>query len=327
MITSAQLASQTQRKYSKDLLERAKPIFVMDKMVKLLDLEMRDGKASMRLFRPKATNLNDVQNLTEGIPPTQFSTVDWEVVDIDLTQVGEPYRISDIASWTQLHKIKDQVIDDSAEKAAKKYERRIQEAASAASGTGFLKRYPRALATKTFAGLDAETTAANFKATVTDLLDNVTELRRNSAPTKNGSYDANVPAEMENDLLQDSLYQNLKTQGDSQKGDIVAGQFKQLHGVRVRTGNFSFREVTEGAYSDNGVIVSAYFCGAAAIAAVRLSGQPIQNPQIIVVDKPDSGNPLAQFMSVGWKAYYGEKVTNPRFGTHFRAKYSWTAGA
>jgi hypothetical protein len=41
---------------------------------------------------------------------------------------------------------------------------------------------------------------------------------------------------------------------------------------------------------------------------------------VIVVDKPDSGNPLAQFILVGWKAYWASAVLNANWAIALKSK-------
>lgn len=54
-------------------------------------------------------------------------------------------------------------------------------------------------------------------------------------------------------------------------------------------------------------------------------GGVAKKPQIIVVDKPDSGNPLNQFTIVGWKAFWTQIVLNSAWGITLRHKTQYVA--
>jgi hypothetical protein len=49
-----------------------------------------------------------------------------------------------------------------------------------------------------------------------------------------------------------------------------------------------------------------------------------KSPSIIIVNTPDSANPLNQYTTMGWKAYYTAKLLNQNFVCELRSRSTYS---
>jgi N4-gp56 family major capsid protein len=197
------------------------------------------------------------------------------------------------------------------------------------ASTGGTKRYAQGLAN--FAAV-AGATAANAKLIPQDLLDSLTNLKINRAPKINGVYVAITPPQVTRDILNNSEFREVVRQNYADR--IFKGEVGDFYGCRiVEATNPMQEDETEGTHATSfsgagtnttGFTYGTLVTGKGAYGAVnmkKLGAASLQNrPSVIVVDKPDSGNPLAQYIIVGWKAYWAGVRLNANWAICLRSK-------
>ena len=163
-----------------------------------------------------------------------------------------------------------------------------------------------------------------------DFLDAMTLLKINRAPKINGKYVAIMPPQGTRDVMNNSEFREVVRQNYADK--IFKGEVGDYYGLRIIEGTNPFQEdETEGTFASTfstagsnttGLIYSTIITGKSAYGAVNMAkmGASLNKPRMIVVDKPDSGNLLGQYIYVGWKAYWGSTVLNPAWGVTLRHK-------
>jgi N4-gp56 family major capsid protein len=243
-----------------------------------------------------------------------------------LVQLGQVDKVTDIANTVGLVKYLDTSIDLMGDEYALDMDTRIRNILVHQS-TGFKKRYAQGLAN--FAAL-AAASLANGCLLPRDCLDAMTQLKLKRAPMINGHYVAIVPPQGTRDILNNSEWREVVRNNYADK--IFQGEVGDLFGLRLLEGTNPFREdETEGTEAttfdsgdDNttGFIYSTVITGKGGYGTVDLKklGGVAKKPQIIIVDKPDSGNPLNQFTLVGWKAYWVGVMLNSNWGVTLRHK-------
>jgi N4-gp56 family major capsid protein len=194
------------------------------------------------------------------------------------------------------------------------------DACGTAAGSGGICVYgnPATLTTQTFAGLNADTTAANTTMTASAVLDSMTRLKRNRAPMINGGYVLATDPRVARDLMRDSDWLNASNYGN--KGTpFYKGEVGSIYGCRVVTQTNSF--VSTGSATENdkfvnqtssnggGVtatkdIIASFFFGNEAFGIPALTGDDPLSPKIVITDTPDKSDPLNQLVTVGVKLFF-----------------------
>lgn len=329
VINTTAVSNTIQPHYSKKLLDRAV------QMTRLLDYGMKEsiepgsGSTSVRFFRPPAADLTATgapAALTENVAPTNFRDISYTAIDVSLAQRGQVSKVSDIANTVGLVKYLDTAIDLQGDEFALDCDTIVRNQVIHQT-TGFTKRYGQANAT--FAAL-AGATLANACMIPRDFLDAMTQLKINRAPLINGCYVAIVPPQGTRDILNNSEFREVVRQ--NYEGKIFKGEIGDYYGLRILEGTNPFQEdETEGTFATTfsaagsnttGFIYSTVITGKNGYGVVDLKklGGVAKKPQIIIVDKADSGNPLAQYVIVGWKAYWASTVLNTAWGITLRHK-------
>lgn len=330
MINTTLVANTIQPKYSKKLLEKAVQMTRLNEFAMREPLPANSGNNSIRFYRPEAANMAATgapAALTEGTPPVNYRTITYTPIDVPLQQRGQVMRVSDITSNVGLLNYLDNGIDLMGEEFALDVEI-IERNQLVHQTNGLSKRYAQGLAN--FAGL-AAATLANGCIVPRDLLDGMTRLKLNRAPKIKGWYVAYVPPQVSRDIINSTEFRDVVKQNYAEK--IFKGEIGEYNGCKIVEGTVPFSEdETEGTFSDTfnaagtnttGLIYSSLILGAGAFGAVDLpkaGSSPDKKPSIIVNDKPDKADPLNQFITVGWKAYWGSAVLNANFGITLRTK-------
>lgn len=329
MINTSAVSNTIQPHYSKKLLARAVQMTRLAEFATQESIEAGIGATSVRFFRPPQADLSATgapAALTEGTAPSAYRDIAYTPIDVALGQIGQVAKVTDIASTVGLVKYLDTTIDLFGDEFALDVDTRIRNNLVHAS-TGFTKRYAQGAAD--FATL-AAATLANGAVIPRDFLDAMTKLKLNRAPTINGNYVAIVPPQGTRDILNNSEFREVVRQNYADK--IFKGEVGDYYGLRIVEGTNPFTEdETEGTLATSfsgagtnttGFIYSTIITGKGGYGVVDMKklGGVGKKPQIIVVDKADSGNPLNQFTLVGWKAYWASVVLNSAWGITLRHK-------
>jgi N4-gp56 family major capsid protein len=315
--TTTTLVDQYRRHYDTELLDHAKFELRLNQFGASRDLPRGLGAKTIRFFRRMQANSANVQNIAEGVVINVFTDYVYEKVDVDLIQIGEAMKYTDVAGWTALLDILDDGIMYLGENLALKADDMTWGVIAHAT-TGLTKRYSGGAAN--YAALVA-LTAANGKYQSTDGLAAVTRLKINKAPKKNGFYVGIVGPQVAHDVQQDTRWLNVHTY--SAATELFNGEIGKLDGIRyVETNNVWSEGSTEGVRDPTatGTIFSSVFTGTDSYGVVALSGKGPNSPKIEVIDKADKSDPLNQLLICGWSAYYNSAVLNPQFGVIVRSK-------
>lgn len=334
VINTTAVSNTIQPHYSKKLLDHAIQLTRLVDYAALEELPPNIGATSVRFFRPPSADLSATgapAALSEGTAPTNFRTIAYTPIDVSLTQLGQVSKVTDVANTVGLVKYLDTAIQLMGEEFALDVDTRLRNILIHPS-TGFTKRYAQGAAD--FAAL-AAASLANGSMLPRDLLDAMTRLKLNRAPTINGHYVAIVPPQASRDIMNNAEWREVVRNNHADK--VFKGEIGDLFGLRIVEGTNAFQEdETEGTYASSfssagtnttGFIYSTIVTGKNAYGAVNMKkmGASPHKPQLIVVDKPDSNNPLAQYIIVGWKAYWAGVNLNAAWGITLRHKTQFAA--
>jgi N4-gp56 family major capsid protein len=335
VINTSAVSNTIQAFYNKKLLDHAVQATKLIEFAQMEDLAPGAGNSSCRFFRPPQADLTATgapAALTEGTAPTDFRDISYTAIDVSLAQLGQVAKVTDIANTVGLVKYLDTAIELMGEEFALDVDTRIRNIMFHAS-TGGTKRYAQGVATHI---LLQQTAAANAVMIPRDLLDALTNLKINRAPKVNGVYVAVTPPQVTRDILNNSEFREVVRQNYADR--IFKGEVGDFYGCRIIEGTNPMQEdETEGTHSTTfsaagsnttGFIYGTLVTGKGAYGAVnmkKLGAASLQNrPQVIVVDKPDSGNPLAQYIIVGWKAYWAGVRLNANWAICLRSKTQYS---
>lgn len=312
MILTSTLQNQFQRYFEKDFLAHAEYTLRLHEFGMMKDLPKEVGARYISFFRPEVANAANVQNLAEGMPISVFRDQVYTRVDFELEQYGQASKFSDILSATQLLDNMKTMSMTMGEEAALKLDTLIRDALINPT-TGLQQRFSGGATT--YANLQALSASA-AAITALDLIDSCTQLRLQLAPTDKGYYWAILPPTGLRDIINDNRWL-LAHQYGNEYDDLKKAEYGQFGGVRAVWGNNPFTESTTtpiGQFVLGGNIWSTIVVGRNAYGIPALAGDSPHKPSIIIVDEPDSANPLNQFIIVGWKLFYAVGVLNPFFG-------------
>lgn len=317
IITTTSVTNQFQGYFDKRLLEHAIQALSLNDYAKKADLPQNVGSTSISFFRPITATSANVQTLAEGTPISNFTDLTYSKITVNLAQYGEAVKITDILKYTQLFDAIKQGITLMGEDCALKADD-ITRNAIVPNITGTSLRYSQGITN--FANLSAAT-ASGGKFVATDALDAVTQLRIGRAPMINNAYVGIVPPQIGRDLMNDNDW--LQASKYSAVQQLFKGEIGMLHGVRFVIATNPFRETSggvEGTFVNNGTIFSSIFTGRDAYGVPSLTGNTPFSPRMIISDKPDKSDPLNQFVTVGWKAFYGATLLNNSFLVVMKSK-------
>ena len=274
--TTTTLVDQYRRHYDTELLDHAKFELRLNQFGAKRPLPRGLGAKTIRFFRRMMANSANVQNITEGIVINVFTDYVYEKVDVDLLQIGEAMKYTDVAGWTALLDILDDGVMYLGENLALKADD-MTWAVICHPTTGLTKRYTGA--TQTFAGVDA-LTGVTGKYVTTDGLSAVTKLKINKAPKKNGFYVGIVGPQVAHDVQQDTRWLNVHTY--SANTELFNGEIGKLDGIRyVETNNVWAEGTTEGTRDITATadVFASVFTGTDSYGVVELSGKGPNSPR------------------------------------------------
>lgn len=321
---SGGLTPEYQTYYDKQLLAHAMPLIVTAQFAQKKPFPKNKGATTIRYFRPQIADRTRVSSLTEGVPITTYAEITYTPIDVSLAQYGEASKISDIVSYTDLFSTLDgstrMMGEDAGVHADFLCVTKIVTGTNAAN-----KRYAGGAAT--YAAL-AALSAANGAITIKDLLGAYTRLTRTKAKKPEGrAYATIISPEQAYDIMNDQKFIDTGTKREGQNG-IFNGEIGTWYGNRILVTTEGWSEnATEGVYDGTIVagtsIFTAMVLGREALGAPIMAGQSPFSPSIIVNDKADSGNPLKQFITAGWKAYWATVMLNDLWAVTLRSKSSY----
>jgi N4-gp56 family major capsid protein len=144
------------------------------------------------------------------------------------------------------------------------------------------------------------------------------------APSWNGQYIAILPPATCYDLMRDTQWVDAARYAGSRQ--IFKGEVGEYMGVRVVETTNPY-EVNVAGYDNNEAIGPVYaniVTGKGAYGVPRLTGKNAfsspYRPTLLINDQPDKADPLNQFITVGWKAYYNAMLLNPNWVTSIVAR-------
>lgn len=317
--TSTGLTPQYQKYFSKKLLEHAVQSLVLDQFGQRVPFPKNAGAKTIRFMRPDVGDRTQVQTLTEGVPISTFRETTWTPVDLTLAQFGEAAKLSDLLNMTDLFSTLKQNISSMGEDAALHADFQITSAVVPLIAAAN-KRYSGGAAN--FNALVALTNAQGAM-TIQDLLGSMTQLTIQRAPkAKGGDYVAVVPPQIGYDLMNDGKFVDSGKYGTT-KG-LFNGEIGRWYGVRVVVATQPWREAntngTEGTFSASGPIFSTVVLGSGAYGIPLMAGQSPFSPKVIINDKPDKSDPLNQFITAGWSAYWTAGLLNDLWAVIVRSK-------
>lgn len=329
MINTTAVSNTIQPVYSKKLLGHAVQLTKLTDYATQEELPANIGATSIRFFRPPQADLTAAgapAALTEGTAISTFRDIAYTAVDVSLSQVGQVAKVSDIANTVGLVKYLDTAIELMGEEFAISTDNLIRDKLCHAS-TGLTKRYSQGLAN--FAAV-AGATAANACIVPRDLLDAMTALKKNRAPTFGGYYVTILPPEVVRDILNNSEWREvIRTQYANK---VFKGEVGEFFGCKIVEATNPFTEdETEGTAAatfsgagtnTTGFIYTSIVTGKGSYGAVNMkkAGASLNKPQVVINDKPDKSDPLNQFITVGWKAFRASVVLNSSWGVALRSK-------
>lgn len=319
---SSGLSGQYQVLFSKKLLGYAKQLLVMDQFAQQMPFPKDAGATQIRFFRPNAGDRTNVQSLSEGVPISTFRDNTLTPITFTMAQYGEASKISDILTYTALFNALNMSVESMGQDAALHADYIVTSAVAPNVAAGN-KHYSGGAAN--FNALNA-LTAAQGAMVIADLLWSMTKLTLQRAPyAKGGAYIAIVPPQLGYDLMQDAKFVDAGKYGAT-KG-LFNGEIGMWYGVRIVQTTQPWTEAgtngTEGTFGTGGTggtIYSTIVTGSQAYGVPIMAGQSPFDPKVIVNDKPDKSDPLNQFITAGWKAYYASGVLNDTWFVVNRSK-------
>lgn len=339
--TTTTLANEYQKFFSKSLLQHAVQLTVLDQFALKTPLPKKNGAKSIAFFRRSKSAVNssgqvgNVQTLTEGTPIASFADATLDRVDVPLVQYGEATKVTDILTMTELFDALKQNINLMAEDCALHADSKTRQALVDATQSGVTLTQGGGSSTEYISKVYAQG-AANFaalgsasvsggKAVATDFLRAATQLKINRAQMFAGYYVAVIPPQVAHDLQNDPDWIDASNYGDPTRR--FRGELKTFAGCRfVEHTNPHVEDATgsEGTYANSGAaankVYRSFILGQGAYGVPAIEGDSPYNPRVIIVDKADKSDPLNQFMTAGWKAFWAASALNCPYALSLSSK-------
>lgn len=349
--TSTTLTSQFQNYFSKELLSIVQQETILDQFSMKAPIPKNNGNKAISMFRFGPPSVGSVQTISsEGTPisSANYRALALNSLSKSLAQYGQVIGLTDILRATDLFNSMQQAtktsgldmalwVDSvirnvlvgsnltasgssigSAAEGGGTFDNSDACGTAAASGGTCVYGNPATLTTQTFAGLNADTTAANTTMTASAVLDSMTRLKRNRAPLINGGYVLATDPRVARDLMRDSDWLNASNYGN--KGQpFYKGEVGSIYGCRVVTQTNSFVSTGSATENDKFVyqasaaggglaagkdIIASFFFGNESFGIPALTGDDPLSPRIVITDTPDKSDPLNQLVTVGVKLYF-----------------------
>ena len=324
----ASSTNRLQSYFSRQLLEKITPLLVFEQFAAKSDLPKNSGAKTVRFFRFKPPQADNIQTLhdpaagtnNEGVPidPSNYRQLDSESIDVPLAQYGQVIGLSDVATQVDLFNLVEQAVQTNGEDAALHCDTLIRNELS--------KDYSGASGAKTYiyAGVSGGAGASNaasyaavrhsgtYDATKiclpVHLLDSVTTLKTNRAPKIGGYYIAAMPPQVSRDI-QNNKDVWIPAHVYNETENVFKGEVGRIYGAKVIEHTNPFIQgATQGVYSPAGSVFSTHVFGMGAYGVPNLASMSPFAPQVSIVKGADKADPLNQKTLVGFKTFYAAKV-------------------
>ena len=328
LTTNATILNTYENYFSKQFLTSQINTLVYDQFAMKAELPKNNGNKVIQFFRRQVSSGANVQTLSEGVAIATFRDLILETVSATLGQYGVASRLSDILDMTGLYNFLQLHIKSLGEDAALHADSIIRNVVVAGLTTDAVnRRYSQ----QTAAGGNTwnlfKVLAANLSCLVAnDLLDAFTRLKVNLAPRINGEYVCISPPQVVRDLMNDTKW--VTAAQYSAIKQLFQGEQGMFYGCRVVEDTQAFQEdsaaATTGTFALTGTpAYTSFITGQAGYGCPQLAGSSPFSPSIIITNTPDSGNPLNQFITVGWKTYWAALVLNTNFVLQLKSHTQW----
>lgn len=322
MMTTASsgITPQYQKYLDKQLLEHATPLLALAPLGQQRSLPRNKGALTIRFHRRNSPDRTQVQTLTEGVAISTFREITLTPIDATLQLFGEAARISDLLSYTDLFDTMEQSVQLMGEDAASQADFEVMQTVVPGINSAN-KRY--AGGNTSFTALSNDTTSAANLA-IKDVLGAMTRLTLTRAPKpKGGEYVMVSPPQVCFDIMEDPKFVDAGVRGTIKglfNGELGVWYFTRI----IRTTQPWIESTTENTYDSAGSIYTNVVVGRESFGVPNLAGFSPLSPSMIIVEKPDSANPLGQYVTAGWKLYWTAVVLNDLWAVALRSKSSYT---
>lgn len=344
--TSSTLSTQFRNFFRKETLKWTEQELVFSQFAKNLPVTIPKGSGAKGItaFRWGNPAITDVQALTEGTVPANSTAraLAISAISKSLVQYGEHTVITDILKMQNQYDAYEQAIKTLSKDMALHFEtvtRNVLRFTDLAASNGSLgaavevgpdnsdtqtKYYGAHTGTQTWAGLNSATTVALAAMTATMVLDSMTKLTINRAPTvKGGGYICVSSPQGARDMMRDvdwlagHEYSDIKA--------LYKGEVGSFYGVRFVLGTAPFIATGSATAGDEYVYATAaadgltagsrvytsFFMGDESFGVPSLTGEDPVEPEIIVAEGADKADPYAQLTTIALKSYWTALRTNP----------------
>jgi N4-gp56 family major capsid protein len=313
------------------LLEKITPLLVFEQFAAKSDLPKNSGAKTIRFFRFKPPQTDNIQTLhdpasgtnNEGVPidPSNYRQLDSESVDVALAQYGQVIGLTDISTQVDLFNLVEQAVQTNGEDAALHCDTLIRnELTKDYSGSNGSKTYLYAgvangagalNTTKYNTVRNSGTYSSNYICQPVHLLDSVTTLKTNRAPKIGGYYIAAMPPQVSRDI-QNNKDVWIPVHVYNETENVFKGEVGRIYGAKVIEHTNPFVQGgTQGTYSSSGTVFSTHVFGMGAYGVPNLASMSPFAPQVSIVKGADKADPLNQKTLVGFKTFYASKVLQP----------------
>lgn len=331
LVTSGSLAAAYQEYFSKELLQRQLPILQMEQFGMKAALPRKNGNKQIRFFRYDNPSISKIIEITsEGTNPgNNERELTLSTVGATLQQFASLVKLSDILQATNLFDSMAQATTQLAEDHALHADTLVHRVLTTGttSGTGTLSTSVRFAQNSNSTAFIAAT-AANSAFTALDLLDSVTALRVDKAPTIKGGYILVADPRTARSILNDDDY--IQAHRYSNVDSLLKGEVGTYYGVKTLLSHniLSFGSASANAIS--GTAAASYnsstapflaniVLGDQAFGVPTLTGDSPYSPKVLIADGADKSDPLNLITSVAVKTYYTAVQLN---GAFYRVVFS-----
>jgi N4-gp56 family major capsid protein len=305
----ADVANRLQTYFSRKMLDPIENTLVLDQFAVTEDLPANLAAKSIRFYRRRQAGQN-ASALTEGTPINTFTETASGYIDCTLAQRGEAAKLSDILQWTDIFNWLNQNVETLVEDAALDFDTLTRNSIISGlnNSNGNYERFSGVQNTGNsatdFASLNGLSPAAGASFSRNAALACATQLMSHKVPRLNGGYVGVLPPQVMHDVRKDPNW--LLSAQYQDKSALYKHEVITLDGIRYVEATNPFIESAYGTFNANGSIFSTLILGRGAYGTPKLTKttSPMK-PQIIINNRPDKSDPLNQFTTLGWKAYWG----------------------
>ncbi len=292
-----QLTAEMKTYYDMTLIDEAEAQLVHDQFAQKRNIPQGSGKTiEFRKFAslPKATT-----PLTEGVTPDGQS-LSVSAVTATVAQYGDFVTQTDMLELTAIDNTILQATKLLGRQAGLTLDTITRDVLQSGTNVSYCPKIAED-------GTETEVTSRNelddtCKLTVDVVLQQVTKLRAQNAPTINGKYVAIIHPYAAYDLMRDPEW--VEAHKYTQSTNLYEGELGEIAGCR-------FVQSTEGKIYEGGVF-GTLFMGADAYGTTEIEGGGLET---IIKQKGSAGtaDPLDQRSSIGWKAIKTAEILVPQY--------------